>query len=276
MFPLPFNRFQLTDPKGAIDPVQTRAHMKDLVKQALKKLGIETTVTEVGPAINFHLTYDEVLYPIDIDLVLYVQQKEWPASATVDLKSDLKDLGVGLVPKVLEAPQNTKVWQISFSNIEINLFKGIDKDGGIRRKLLRIMKYLKLKTKWPKTVSSYNLKTIIMKMNQNNPSKEFWSDSNLVARFRDVMKTFLTSIEQADMKSFFIPTFNLFEGKDLTEAVEIVKKLINTIEKNPNSLLPPPHMVCKPKNTSPSDSSDPLKKKSLKEKLFKKRSRIHG
>ncbi len=49
--------------------------MKDLVKQALKKLGIETTVTEVGPAINFHLTYNEVLYPIDIDLVLYVQQR---------------------------------------------------------------------------------------------------------------------------------------------------------------------------------------------------------
>ncbi len=266
--------------------------MKDLVTQALKKLGIETTVTEVGPSINFDLTYEEVPYPIDIDLVLYIQQKEWPASATVHLKPKLKDLGVGLTPKVLKAPQNNKVWEMSFSNIEINIFKDIDADGGIRKKLLRIVKYLKLRTKWPKVVASYHLKHLVMKMNQNNPSKAFWSDSNLVARFRDVMQTFLTAIEQGDLRSFFIPTRNFYAGKDLKETVVIVKKLIHTIETNPNSLLPPPHLhvMCNKKKTSPSDSNktrpklspsdnntleELKKKKPLKERLLEKRSRIY-
>ncbi len=266
--------------------------MKDLVTQALKKLGIKSTVIEMGPAINFQLSFDEVSYPIDIDLVLSVRQRDWPASATVDLKPDLKQLGVGLVPKVLEAPQNTKVWQISFSNIEINIFKDIDADGGIRKKLLRIVKYLKLRTDWPKVVASYHLKNIVMKMNQNNPSKAFWSDSNLVARFRDVMQTFLTAIEQGDLRSFFIPTRNFYVGKDLKETVEIVKELIHTIETDPNSLLPSPHLhvMCNKKKTSPSDSNETRpklspsdnntleklkKKKPLKERLLEKRSRIN-
>ena len=295
------NRYQLKDPKGAIDPVQTRDHMLKLVKDAMVKLGLEPEAMEVGPAINFELSYEEVPYPIDIDLVLYVQQQDWPASATVNLRPDLKKLGVGLVPKVLE--KDNKVWQISFSNIEINLFKNIDADGGIRKKLLRVVKYLKLKTKWPKTVSSYNLKTIVMKMNQNNPSKDFWSDDKIVARFRDLMKTFLSEIEQADMKSFFIPTFNLFEGKDLTEAVAIVKQMIKIIETDPNSLLPPPHLAvsCNKKKPSPTDGNKtrpkllpidnktrpkllPIdnktrpklkEKKPLKERLFENRSRIY-
>ncbi len=126
------NRYQLKDPKGAVDPVQTRDHMLKLVKDAMVKLGLEPEAMEVGPAINFELSYEEVPYPIDIDLVLYVQQQDWPASATVNLRPDLKKLGVGLVPKVLE--KDNKVWQISFSNIEINLFKNIDADGGIRKK----------------------------------------------------------------------------------------------------------------------------------------------
>ena len=233
--------------------------MKQRVVAALEELGIKTTVTEVGPAINFFLPSKEKTFSkVDIDLVLYVQQVNWPKSASVDLKPELKDLGVGLVPKVLD--EDKKVWQISFSAIEIKLFKDIDADGGIRRKLLRVAKFLKYKTKWPITVSSYHLKTIIMKMNANNPKKDFWSEENFVARFRDLMQNFHTSLKTKSLPSFFIPSFDLFRGKDLTDALKVVDNMIQTIEKNPNSLLPPPRVAACKKPTA--------KKRSLKEKLF--------
>ena len=248
--------------------------MKKLVVKALDKEGIKSTVTEVGPAINFFLPSKEATFPeVDIDLVLYIQQVNWPSTATVNLEPALKSLGVGLVPKVLE--EDKTVWQISFSAIEIKLFQDIDADGGIRRKLLRVAKYLKLATKWPKTLSSYNLKTIIMKLNQNNPGKAFWSEENLVARFRDLMRNLLTSLETSNMPSFFIPSFNLFAGKDMKEALQTVQKLIKTIETNPNSLLPPQPTTCNRKATSASASNNPLKKRSLKEKLLGIRSRSH-
>ena len=267
---LSFNRYQLTDPKGAIDPVQVRAHMKNLVVKALDKLEITTIVTEVGPAINFDIPSKEASFPtIDIDLVLYIQQENWPTTATTPLSPELRALGVGLVPKVLE--EDNKVWQISFSAIEIQLFKGIDADGGIRRKLLKIMKYMKLVTEWPKTVSSYHLKTIIMKTNQDHPDKAYWTDSNLVARFRELLNAFLNALKTKTLPSFFIPTFDLLKGKDLTEAIQKVEKLIETIKTDPNSLFPPQSAMCNPSQTSSCPSNNPPKKKSLKKRL-----RIHS
>jgi hypothetical protein len=124
------------------------------VEKAVKKLKIKTDVIEVGPAINFEISSKEAAFPkIDIHLVFYIQQENWPASATTNISPQLKAIGVGLVPKVLEAPDDTRLWQISFSAIEIKLFKDIDADGGgIRKKLQKIMKYLKLATEWPKTL----------------------------------------------------------------------------------------------------------------------------
>ncbi|CAB4002185.1 Hypothetical predicted protein [Paramuricea clavata] len=264
------DRYQLTDPAGVIDPVQVRAHMKNLVVKALDKLGITTTVTEVGPVINFDIPSEEKSFPtIDIDLVLYIQQENWPTTATTVLSPELRALGVGLVPKVLE--EDEEVWQISFSAIEIQLFKGIDADGGSRRKLLKIMKYLKLITEWPKTVSSYHLKTIIMKMNQEHPDRAYWIDANLVARFRELLNAFLNALKTKALPSFFIPTFNLLKGKDLTEAIQKVEKLIEIIKTDPNSLFPQQSAMCNPPQTSSSVSNKPLKNKSLKKRL-----RIHS
>ena len=260
-------RYRIDNPKDAIDPVQVRAHMLELVEKALTKLKISSHVTEVGPAINFELPSGEKSFDkVDIDLVLYIQQKAWPTTAASYLPSAFKDIGVGLVPKVLD--QDTKVWQISFSAIEIAILKNIDADGGIRKKLLKIAKYLKLRTNWPKTVSSYNLKTIIMKMDQEHKTAGYWLEANLVPRFRDLMNNFLTSLRAGNMPSFFIPSYNLFQGKDLTEAIEKVEGLLHTIATDPNSLFPPPKKICDPQN--------PMKKKSRKVKRsLKKILKIH-
>jgi hypothetical protein len=144
--------------------------MKHLVEKAVKKLKIKTDVIEVGPAINFEIPSKEAAFPkIDIDLVFHIQKENWPpASATTNISPQLKAVGVGLVPKVLEAPDDTRLWEISFSAIEIKLFKDIDADGGIRKKLQKIMKYLKLATEWPKTLASYHLKNVLMKMNYDH------------------------------------------------------------------------------------------------------------
>ena len=221
--------------------------MLDIVTKALTKLRIKTKAIVVGPAVNFQIPSKESSFKyIDIDLVLYIKQDEWPASADPNIDPKLKAEGVGLVPKVLEAPQDTRVWQISFSAAEIKLFQGIDADGGSRKKLLRIAKYLKLASQWPDTVSSYHLKTVLMKMNRDHPSKDDWTDSKLVPRFEELISNFLSALEGSKLPSFFIPTFDLFKGKDLRTAIDRVKNLISAIETKPDSCFPPARAPCAP------------------------------
>ena len=242
-----FNRYKLKNPKDAIDPAKVRAHMLDIVTQALTKLGFKTKVTVVGPAVNFQIPSREASFRyIDIDLVLYIKQDKWPASADPNIPSKLKARGVGLVPKVLEAPQDTKVWQISFTAAEIILFQGIDEDEGCQKKLLKIAKYLKLASKWPDTVSSYHLKTILMKMNRDHPNKDDWTDSKIVPRFEELMSSFLKALQAGKLPSFFIPNFDLFKGKDLRTAIQRVQNLIRAIETNPDSCFPPARAPCAP------------------------------
>lgn len=157
--------------------------MKNLVEKAVKKLKIKTDVIEVGPAINFEIPSKEAASPkIDIDLVFHIQKENWPpASATTNISPQLKAVGVGLVPKVLEAPDDTRLWEISFSAIEIKLFKDIDADGGIRKKLQKIMKYLKLATEWPKTLASYHLKNVLMKMNYDHIIRRKLTERNPIS-----------------------------------------------------------------------------------------------
>ena len=209
-----FKRYKLKDPKDAIDPAKVTAHMLDIVTQALSKLGFRTKVTVVGPAVNFQIRSRETSFRyIDIDLVLYIKQGKWPPSADLNIPPKLMTRGVGLVPKVLEAPQDTKVWQISFTAAEIILFQDIDEDGGCRKKLLKIAKYLKLASKWPDSVSSYHLKTILMKMNREHPNKADWADSKIVPRFEELMSRFLTALKAGKLPRFFIPDFDLFKVK---------------------------------------------------------------
>ncbi|CAB4040986.1 Hypothetical predicted protein [Paramuricea clavata] len=221
--------------------------MLEIVTKALAKVGIKTKTTPVGPSINFQIPSHEKSFKyIDIDLVLYIKQNDWPKSADPKIDPTLKAVGVGLVAKVLEPPQDSRLWQISFSAAEIKLFQGIDADGGSRKKLLKIAKYLKIASKWPENIASYHLKTEIMKMNRDHPNKDDWTDSKLVPRFNELILNFLKSLEAGKLTSFFIPSFNLFQGKDLGTAIKRVKNLISAIETKPDSCLPPAKAPCAP------------------------------
>jgi hypothetical protein len=222
--------------------------MLDIVTKALAKVGIKTKApTPVGPSINFQIPSNEKSFKyIDIDLVLYIKQNDWPTTADPKIDPALKAVGVGLVAKVLEPPQDSRLWQISFSAAEIKLFQGIDADGGSRKKLLKIAKYLKIASEWPETIASYHLKTEIMKMNRDHPNKDDWTDSKLVPRFNELILNFLKALEAGKLTSFFIPSFNLFQGKDLGTAIKRVKNLISAIETKPDSCLPPARAPCVP------------------------------
>ena len=194
-----------------------RDHMYELVEKALKKLGVKSEIKKSGPAINFQIPSKERSFPeIDIDLVLYLQQNTWPASAKPLDPPALMDPGVSLVAKVLEAPENTKVWQITFSSSEILIFKDIDADGGCRKKLLKIAKYLKTKSDLPDTVASYHLKTLLLEMNERRKDPADWTEDKLVPRFKELMNGFLAALKAGILKSFFISKFNLFRGKLLS------------------------------------------------------------
>ncbi|CAB4023393.1 Hypothetical predicted protein [Paramuricea clavata] len=134
------------------------------------------------------------------------------------------DPGVSLVAKVLEASENTKVWQITFSSSEILIFKDIDADGGRQKKLLKIAKYLKTKSDLPDTVASYHLKTLLLEMNERRKDPADWTEDKLVPQFKELMNGFLAALKAGILKSFFITKFNLFRGKNLAEAITKVSK----------------------------------------------------
>ena len=111
-------------------------------------------------------------------------------------------------------------------------------------------------------------------MDQDHKTEGYWMEANLVPRFRDLMNNFLTSLRAGNMPSFFIPSYNLFQGKDLTEAIQKVEKLINTIITNPNSLLP--HRGSTSNQQASFKISYSLRKRSPERKSMKKILRIQG
>jgi hypothetical protein len=91
-------------------------------------------------------------------------------------------------------------------------------DGGCRKTLLKIAKYLKTKSDLPDTVASYHLKTLLLEMNERRKDPADWTEDKLVPRFKELMKMngFLTALKAGILKSFFIAKFNLFRGKLLS------------------------------------------------------------
>ena len=62
----------------------------------------------------------------------------------------------------------------------------------------------------------------------------------------ELILNFLKALEAGKLTSFFIPSFNLFQDKDLGTAIKRVKNLISAIETKPDSCLPPARAPCVP------------------------------
>ena len=226
-----------------IDASKVRGHLRDLVEEAMLQLGMKGRFVkrpwEGGPAVTFEFVSGdpEFLY-ISIDLAIGIDLRQWPPGAR-PRPAGVESAKAQLVPKV-KLNANTEFWQISFAQVEKAIMENIDNDGGCRKKVLQLAKFFKGKSvgRWH-PLASYHLKTILLHMNDEMKRPEDWKPSMLVPRFKDLINRLLKRLRTRILYSFFVPTQNLFDGKqaELPGAIVSVNDFLKTLRGNPQALL---------------------------------------
>ena len=109
-------------------------------------------------------------------------------------------------------PATTRLWRQSFSLKEKSLLQHMDRDGGCRHELLRIMKTL---VKRPRAslgkLESYHLKTAFMHYMRDNPNN--WAGKNsLEEHFVGFLREVKMYLEKSSLPHYWLPSVNLFEN----------------------------------------------------------------
>lgn len=237
------NKFIIPGTKH-LDANKVRGHLRDLVEDAMLKLGMKGQVVvkkpwEGGPAVTFEFTSGNPEFRfISIDLAIGIDLVHWPpASVARPPPAGVKNVKVQLVPKITQ--ENPAFWQISHAQVEKAIMENIDNDGGCRKKVLQLAKYFKGKSegRWY-PLASYHLKTILLHMNDERRQSKDWAQGMLVPRFTELIERLLKHLRSGILNSFFMPKQNLFEGKkDLTVALHGVEGFLKTLRENPQALL---------------------------------------
>ena len=178
---------------------------------------------------------------ISIDLAVGLDISNWPPPSIARPLPVGTDAKVQLAPKVKHDPSpNPAFWRISTAQVEAQIFNNIDKDGGCRKKVLKLAKYFKLKsgTGWH-PVTSYNLKTILLRMNDEKRQPAYWAQGMLVLRFKELIDRLLKHLRSGYLPNFFIPKENLFAGKaaEIKGAIMGVNDFLKMLRANPERLL---------------------------------------
>lgn len=225
-----------------VDASKVRGHLRNLVEEAMLQLGMKGRFVkrpwEGGPAVTFEFVSGdpEFLY-ISIDLAIGIDLPHWPPGARPH-PAGVKSAKAQLVPKVKD--ENSAFWQISFAQVEKAIMENIDSDGGCRKKVLQLAKYFKGKSvgRWH-PLASYHLKTILLHMNDEKRHSKDWAQGMLVPRFKELIDRLLKRLRTGILYSFFMPTQNLFEGKqaELPGAIVSVNDFLKTLRGNPQALL---------------------------------------
>ena len=117
--------------------------------------------------------------------------------------------------------------------------KNIDADGGCRKKVLQLAKYFKGKSlgRWH-PLATYDLKTILLYMNDEKKQANFWAQKELVPRFKEFIDRLLKHLKDGSLPSFFMPQLDLFQNKqDLASAERGVRDFLTMLRGNPQALI---------------------------------------
>ena len=113
-------------------------------------------------------------------------------------------------------------WRMSYSLEEKDLFNGMDRDNGCRKKVLRILKVWRNREAGMFPLTSYHLKTALfyeMKEVSN------WSQSELGRRLIGVLRRLHKAMKQGRQPHYFVPKFNLLGRMRSTTIANIRDRL---------------------------------------------------
>ena len=120
------------------------------------------------------------------------------------------------------ASQVKDAWRLSFSLEEKELFDGMDRDNGCRKKVLRMLKVVRNREAGLKKLTSYHLKTALfyeMKEVSN------WRQSELGPRLIGVLRRLYRAMEQGLQPHNFVTQINLLDGMNRSTIENIRDRL---------------------------------------------------
>ncbi|XP_055491191.1 cyclic GMP-AMP synthase-like [Leucoraja erinacea] len=233
---------------GLLSAEKMLCHLRKLIIDAVKLLpdsNVKVLRKKPGsPAVTLEIGGDGVLISLDMVLALKVKQS-WPGSTINGLKieewlgtkvrTDFRRKHFYLVPKQqplettegAQALSKKEMWRISFSHIEKMMImnhgnmKTCCESGSskcCRKSCLKLLKRLieKLKEKHPRIladVCSYHAKTTLFHACVQRPKDEMWRPEDLAGCFLQLLDNFTDHLKRANLPHFFIPTYNLFDGR---------------------------------------------------------------
>ena len=163
---------------------------------------------------------------------LWLGKSKKPDWLSDSAMKDIQDCCLHLVGKQSPLGQPRTEWRLSFNRVELIFFKTLKEKCPIAVTSYRILKLIR---RWhlrePKILPSYFLKMIFFKA-CHRLSVSVWTEDSIAECVLGLLDDVIHSLATKKLASFFIPDYNLLEGKhsDFTET--LVSKLIN-VRKDP-------------------------------------------
>nr|XP_033795832.1 cyclic GMP-AMP synthase-like [Geotrypetes seraphini] len=250
------------DKNGYLSSSEMLLQLRKIVKEKIDK---ETNVSVERkkprcPAVTLCIE-DNPAISVDIVLALEVEQ-HWPSNTEDGLKiepwlgSTVRDRfrlnPFYLVPKQANNGRaTTDTWRISFSHVEKEMLNNhgngktcceSQEPRCCRKFCLRLLKCLLQnlqeydKSKKLDKFCSYHVKTTFFHSCVSRPTDQQWQMNDLSECFEMFLDDFVERLKKRDLPHFFIPSFNLFDSREIDE--NNFKSLLSNIEYERNNKFP--------------------------------------
>ena len=136
-------------------------------------------------------------------------------------------------PKKKRKPNRQIAWRRSFALTEKERLVTIDRDNGCRKQVLRVLKVIRNHDGGVGQLSSYHLKTVLLRKIDELPNSAQWKSECLGQRLMDVICQLEKELDKGDMPHYFLPGVNLLDPDGMKE--ETVINVRNRLKKFKNS-----------------------------------------
>lgn len=240
--------FDLFSMQRKFQPQLLRTWFQGVMDKARKVYTPPSEVSEVkpgqsGPAKTLYVHLCDGEGRIDIDLVPVLEHSYDLLPANVPHQEWVEELPEldrmwFMVPKNPE--DNEDLWRIHFPSAEKKLIKGI-KGFKCLKPTIRLLKSLRDRHSW-KLLSSYSIKTVVMRHRLENPDQSYWLDDNqwrvLLEVLERLQKELLT--DGPGICSLFDEKVSLIQGMSVATRKNIasrLKRIVNSLNTNPERTL---------------------------------------
>lgn len=221
------------DSDGFLDPAKISSQIYSWTQLAANKLfpighEYQVTMRKNGPAVTLSIKCKEKsdFDKIDVDLVpafevlndIYVPK---PCKADIEI-SAVND----------RMPKKEVLWRKSFSLLEKQRLKLIDKGGGCRRQCLRLLKFLRLRESTLKGLDSYHYKILLLNECERLPqTPDTWAADQLAERFWGLLNQLAVYLEQRKLPHCCDRDINVFEDIKYSAMENMRTRLRSIIKK---------------------------------------------